>query len=170
MQKTHTYITHPIDWCQLYQYTSDLLCLEFCRPDHPRTTPDPLTHVSTTLSTKAWVKALAAHPDRAFAQYVTSGLQTGFRIDFNYPSPLRSATANMPSAAHHPQVMNDYMAKELSLGRFLGPFSSFPAGQVSRVWVIPKGHNTGKWRLITDLLFPEGASVNDGIDPILCSL
>ena len=164
-----SYITHPIDWWQLYQYTSDLLCLEFCRPDHPRTTPDPLTHVSTPLSTKAWVKALAAFLDRAFARNVTSGLQTGFRIGFNYPSPLRSATANMSSATHHPQVMNDYMAKELSLGRFLGPFS-FPARHVSRVGVIPKGHNTGKWRLITDLSFPEGASVNDGIDPILCSL
>ena len=36
--------------------------------------------------------------------------------------------------------------------------------------MIPKGHNTGKWRLTTDLSFPEGASVNDDIDPSLCSL
>jgi len=36
--------------------------------------------------------------------------------------------------------------------------------------VIPKGHNIGKWRLITDLSFPEGSSVNDGIDSELCSL
>ena len=34
----------------------------------------------------------------------------------------------------------------------------------------PKGHNTGKWRLITDLSFPPGESVNDGIDATLCSL
>ena len=27
-----------------------------------------------------------------------------------------------------------------------------------------------RWRLITDLSFPPGASVNDGIDPELCSL
>lgn len=28
----------------------------------------------------------------------------------------------------------------------------------------------GKWRLITDLSFPTGFSVNDGIDPMLCTL
>ena len=36
--------------------------------------------------------------------------------------------------------------------------------------MIPKGHNTGKWRLITDLSYPSNLSVNDGIDPCLCSL
>ena len=34
----------------------------------------------------------------------------------------------------------------------------------------PKGHNTGKWRLITDLSYLPGESVNDGISPELCSL
>ena len=41
---------------------------------------------------------------------------------------------------------------------------------MSRFGVIPKGHGTGKWRLITDLSYPSGSSVNDGIDPNLCSL
>ena len=35
--------------------------------------------------------------------------------------------------------------------------------------MVPKGHTPGKWRLITDLSFPEGDSVNDGIAPQLCS-
>ncbi len=30
--------------------------------------------------------------------------------------------------------------------------------------VIPKGHNTGKWRLIMDLSYPPEQSVNDSID------
>ena len=34
----------------------------------------------------------------------------------------------------------------------------------------PKKHQPGKWRLITDLSFPEGASVDDAIDSSLCSL
>ena len=33
-----------------------------------------------------------------------------------------------------------------------------------------KKHQPGKWRLITDLSYPEGTSVNDAIDPALCSL
>ena len=44
------------------------------------------------------------------------------------------------------------------------------AVQISRFGVIQKPHQSGKWRLITDLSSPEGASVNDGIDPKLCSV
>ena len=36
--------------------------------------------------------------------------------------------------------------------------------------MIPKGHNTGKWCIITDLSFPPGKSVNEGIDSAVCSL
>ena len=53
-------------------------------------------------------------------------------------------------------------------GQSTGPLP--PAGSArGRFGVIPKG-KTGKWRLIVDLSSPEGASVNDGIDPCLCSL
>ena len=41
---------------------------------------------------------------------------------------------------------------------------------VSRFGVIPKKNQPGKWRLITDLSSPDGASVNNGIDPAFCSL
>ena len=41
---------------------------------------------------------------------------------------------------------------------------------VNRFGVIPKPHHQlGKWRLIVDLSDPSGGSVNDGVDPILCS-
>ncbi len=42
--------------------------------------------------------------------------------------------------------------------------------QVNRFGVIPKGHNTGKWRLIMDLSYPPEQSVNDSIDPQLYML
>ena len=35
---------------------------------------------------------------------------------------------------------------------------------------LPKSHQPGKWRLIVDLSHPSGASINDGIEPKLCSL
>jgi len=35
--------------------------------------------------------------------------------------------------------------------------------------MIPKG-KTGKWQLIVDLLSPDRISVNNGIDPYVCSL
>ena len=55
----------------------------------------------------------------------------------------------------------------------LGPFTEtddLPSLQVNRFGVIPKGHNSGKWRLITDLSYPPGQSINEGIDPALCSM
>ena len=81
----------------------------------------------------------------------------------------------MLSAKQHPEVVTSYLQTEISLGRMLGPFTDkiirdFPPLHINRFGVIPKGHNTGKWRLITDLSYPSNASVNDGIDPCLCSL
>ena len=71
-------------------------------------------------------------------------------------------------------MVSEFIENERSLGHLLGPFpeaSSLPPLQVNRIGVVPKGHNMGRWRLITDLSFPQGSSVNDdGIDPSLCSL
>ena len=79
----------------------------------------------------------------------------------------------MPSADLHPGFINEYLQKEVSLGRVIGLFSLSQAHQglhLNRFGVIAKGHNTGKWRLIADLSFPPGGSVNDSVDPELCSL
>ena len=42
--------------------------------------------------------------------------------------------------------------------------------QCSPIGLVPKGRNTGRWRMIVDLSCPEGRSVNDGILPSHCSL
>ncbi len=78
----------------------------------------------------------------------------------------------MPSALEHPDTVQRYIADELAKGRMLGPVTPdlHSSLHINRFGVIPKGHNTGKWRLITDLSFPEGSSVNDGIEPERCSL
>ncbi len=156
----------------MYPYTADLLCLDMARP----LTCEPslsLDRVTTPLIAPQWQRALSHHPDRAFARYILKGLTEGFRTGHRRANPLRSATGNMPSASQHPEVIDEYLRSELSLGRMLGPFSLDqvpPHTHVNRMGLTPKGHNTGKWRLITDLSYPRGASVNDGIDPRLCSL
>ena len=91
----------------------------------------------------------------------------------HYSSPLHSASSNILSALLHPEIVDQYIEQELAKGRMQGPFPSandFPPLHINRFRVTPKGHNTGKWRLITDLYFPAGLSVNDGIDPDPCSL
>ena len=78
----------------------------------------------------------------------------------------------MPSAAEHDDTVSDYVDTELGKKHFLGPYPTeeFAGGNSNRISVIPKGHTPGKWRIITDLSFSTGGSVNDGIDPLLCSL
>ena len=156
-------------WSLLYEHTADLLCMNFCRSPNPLPAPI-LSSISTPLRVEAWSLALSSHPDRAFAHYITDDLHSGFRVGFRYGSPLRSASSNMLSALDHPDVVTSYLSKEVSLGQMLGPFqttTNLPPLHINRFGVIPKGHNTGKWRLITDLSFLHGHSVND---PTLCSL
>ena len=78
----------------------------------------------------------------------------------------------MRSATEHPDIVQKYLCEEMQEGRVAGPFQpgEVIGLHISRFGVIPKRHQTGKWRLIIDLSHPEGNSVNDGIPPDLCSL
>ena len=67
-------------------------------------------------------------------------------------------------------VIADCIAKELGKGRMIDPLPWRPLLHVNRFGLIPKGHNNGKFCLITDLSFPHGASVNDGISSDLVLL
>ncbi len=104
--------------------------------------------------------------------YIIRGLQNGFRIGFQWDSRLTSAVCNMHSTRLRPAAISGYIADVLSKGRMLGPFPLTwrERVHVNRFGLIPKGHNTGKYRLITDLSYPNGGSVNDGISPLLTSL
>ena len=104
--------------------------------------------------------SLRDHPDAVFASYIMTGLQHGFKVRFDYSCPL-SATRNMVSVTSHPEVVDAYIQGEVSRDRMWGPL---PHSMAERL------HTPGKWRLITDLSFPEQGNVNDGIDEALCSL
>ena len=131
-----------------------------------------IARVSTPLNIKRWEQYLKKHPDRDYAGYILQGLQHGFSIGLDSSMSFNSAKRNMPSANENPKVIDEYIQEETDKGNILGPFSLLsPSGyHVNRIGVIPKRHQPGKWRLITDLSFPEGASVNDAIDPTKCSL
>jgi hypothetical protein len=155
------------------QDTDQLLKLDSKRPSTARSVPASVAGVSSPLCRNLgeWRRRLRSHPDQKFAGYILNGLENGFRVGFDYSTSLRAAKHNMPSALKHPDVIERYLGEERSVGRILGPI---PAGDatvlhVNRFGVIPKGRASGKWRLITDLSFPDGGSVNDGINPELCS-
>ena len=102
----------------MYPYTADLLCLGFNRPVQDVT----WGAIATQLQPDAWKNALRAHPNRAFGCFVVEGLCQGFRIVFNRQAPLQPALRNMQSTHDHPEVIDNYVGKECSLGSMLGPF------------------------------------------------
>ena len=120
----------------------------------------------------AWDKELVSHPDQERASYLLNGLRNGFRIGYNYKdNTCQPRRKNMPSADLHHQIVEEYLSKECSTGKIVGPLplQEFPFVQISPFGVIPK-FTPGKWRLILDLSSPHGKTVNDGIDKRLCSL
>ena len=83
-------------------------------------------------------------------------------MDFD-KTPLTSAAKNLASANIQPEIIDNYLQVELESGTMFGPYMEQPykTCQINRFGVIPK--SDGKFRMITDLSFPLGESVNDGI-------
>ena len=155
-----------------YVHMDDLKQLASMLP-HPRETPPPpeVRRVVTSLKASAWERLLQDLPDRECAEFVGRGLKEGFRIGFDRRKvECRSAKHNMLSAESNPAVVNEYLAKEIGHGRVVQVDPATMAIHINRFGVIPKGHQTGKWRLIVDLSHPAGHSVNDGVDLVSCSL
>ena len=157
-----------------YVYRDDLLKLNDHQPPHPVQVPRELTVIETPLKAEVWEAELRAHLDSKFAVYFMSGIRNGFWIGYNYGSGLQAAEVvkNMHSARMHPEPIDNYIKEELRHGRIirLKDDERSKGIRVSRFGVIPKRHQPGKWRLITDLSSPKGFSVNDGIDASLCSV
>jgi len=128
--------------------------------------------VFTPLRLVQWESLLASHPDRDYVNYILRGIKEGFRIGFKASGSVSSVRKNMHSAMENPQVVSAYIAEERERGVLLGPFekAEVPEVHLNRFGVIPKSGQPGKWRLIVDLSHPEGGSVNDSIQPELCSL
>ena len=112
---------------------------------------------------------LRDHPDQEFATFVLQGLSHGFHIGFSCTSTrLHSAVRNHPSAMTN-QVIANFISEETAAGRMVGPLPALVAW-CSPVGLVPKGRGTGRWQMIVDLSYPQGRSVNDGINKHWCSL
>ena len=116
------------------------------------------------LDWRAWEAALAAHPDRRFADYITQCVREGFCIT---PAGARARAATCGQPLNIRRRSTGTSRTNAARGPF--PPSSVPQVHVSRLGVVPKKW-IDKWHLILDLSSPEGRSVNDGIRPELCSL
>ena len=110
---------------------------------------------------------LLGNPDRQKFNFVVSGFREGFHIGFRpHAVKLKSAKSNSPSSTEHSVIIDNYLVTEIHAGRVSGPLktSPFPTVQVSHFGVIPKKNEANAWRLILDLSFLLGHSVNAGTD------
>ena len=129
--------------------------------------------IHTPLVLESWRYALEEHPNQSLVQFFLNEISKGFKIGHNYGSVcLKSAWKNLDNALQHKEVVSEYLQTEIDNKRVAGPFSreDTTGVQISCFSVIPKNHQPNKWRLIVDLSFRKGHSVNDGIPKSLCSL
>ena len=153
-----------------YRYMQDLLLLGANQAPTP---PLFWPRCPTPINVDLLISYLSSHPDQTFASYIYTGLSNGFHIGFDRSSTrLQSASRNHPSSLANPSVVENHIATEVSAGRLVGPVAGplTPLVHVSPLGLVPKSHQFDRWRMIVDLSFPHGNSVNDGIPPELCSL
>ena len=136
--------------------------------------PESVRPVHTPLIPTAWGELLSSYPDQRLVQFFLRGITEGFQIGYSdrISQGLRSSRKNLEGAIQHPEVVDEYLDKEMTLSRVAGPFTKahLPGIQISRFGVIPKSHQKDKWRLIVDPSHPKSHSVNDGIPKSLCGL
>lgn len=158
-------MSYPI-WLSEWSYTQGF-------SSSARQVPLIAQAIHTPLIRSSWRVALTGYPYQPIVEFLLLGISQGFRVGCDYKQgTLRSASKNLSCALQHNEVVDEYLQNKLSHHRVAGPFQKkeVPGVHINRFGVIPKNHQPNKWRLIVDLSFPKGHSVNDMVPKHLCSL
>jgi len=115
---------------------------------------------------KKWLQ----HYNQAEATILWSGFKYGFRLNYEGERKARFSK-NLKSAVQYSSVVKQKIDKEIQTGRVAGPFDHVPIAnlQISPIGIVPK-KSPGDYRLIHHLSYPIGSSINDFIDPKICSV
>ena len=174
--------------CQIEPFQADLVFLDTPNVYHKphiksntctRTRSEPISRskpvskyelAKTPIQLDQLKKDLACYPNRVVAEELANGFQFGFPLHYT-GSRLPHESKNLKTVDQHPDVVRQKIQQEIDLGRVGGPFSErpIPTLRVSPLGLVEK-KTPGDFRLIHHLSFPEGNSLNDYIDPDLCSV
>jgi hypothetical protein len=117
---------------------------------------------NSKLKISAWRSRLRDYEDKIVCDF----LQYGFPLDFDRKQKVSDTERkNHQGARSYPVFINKYLQKETSARRIIGPFESNPLSVpliISPMNTVPKSCEDER-RVIIDLSWPHGASVNDGI-------
>ena len=107
--------------------------------------PEEMLSIDTPLRADEWQAALKDHPDRWFAEYICNGICNGFR--YNRDHKCVSATRHMISTIQYPEVVEEYIAKEMEAGRVVRVMdkATVERVQISPFRVMEKKRRSGKW-------------------------
>ncbi|KAK3087428.1 hypothetical protein FSP39_005841 [Pinctada imbricata] len=98
--------------------------------------------------------------DKVKSEFLVKGISNGFHLGC-VGSPGIHKPHNHKSTSDHPEIVEEYIKKGLDTQRIAGPFLSppLPNFKTSPLGVVPKS-DPGKFRIIHDLSYPHGNSVN----------
>ena len=118
-----------------------------------------------TLSPEAFARGLVKCPDRDFVNRIVHDCTVGVRIGYKGPREARSCV-NWPSVDKLKTHVIASIEKDVALGRKLGPFPCPPCAtyMASPLGAFQK-RSSAKVRVVHDLSYPRGHSINDFIDP-----
>ena len=102
--------------------------------------------------------------DEKLKNFLITGFKEGFRTGFS-GTPTSKIFKNHSSAIKNPAVVDNYIQKEKQAGRIFGPLEQLPTEfHCAPLGLVPKKQEND-FRVIHDLSYPPGLSVNDGISP-----
>ena len=113
---------------------------------------------------------LSTYSDCKTAADIANGFELGFPLHYT-GSRVPRDSKNLKSVDAHPEIARQKIKAEIDSGRIAGPFDHRPIStlRVSPIGLVEK-KTPGEFRLIHHLSFPDGESLNDFIDPDLCSV
>ena len=117
--------------------------------------------IQSKLDIPAWRRLLRDHADVMLCDM----LEFGFPLDVQGDIPTTSDFRAHKGARDYPTHVENYLSSETALGRMAGPFTSNPLSvdlHVSPMNTVPKDEADER-RIIVDLSWPLGASVNSSI-------
>jgi hypothetical protein len=116
------------------------------------------------------LKYFCSKYDRKEAHFLINGFVNGFPVQYSGPRVLRDSE-NLRSTALNPDIIQSQINKEVQAGRIAGPFNERPLPNliISPVGLVPK-KTPGEFRMIHHLSYPSGESINDYIDPAVCTV
>ena len=113
------------------------------------------------MNVEAWERYLVGYEDKQIVDF----LAYGWPVSFDRKCPLVSTFEPHASGKEHPESVNYYIKTELGHEALLGPFGGPPVVpfHASPLMSRPKKDSEMR-RIVLDLSWPNGYSVNDGID------